>query len=370
MSKKIALVSNSSWSIFNYRLGVAKAFLDKGFKVLIVAPQDDFTKNLIEIGCSFRHFEMESKSTNPFNDLKLLQQLKTIYKEEKPNFIFHYTIKPNIWGSRAAKSASIPSIAITTGLGYIFDNNNLVSKIGKWLYKVNLTYSKQIWFLNNEDQKAFLDENIIPKSKAYLIPGEGVNLIQFEPKPKTFEDDKFRFLLLARMLKEKGIVEFVEVARQLKSENVVFQLLGFLDWDAPNAIGKSTMDEWEKEGVIEYLGVSNEVWRLIANCDCVVLPSYYKEGLPRTLMEANAMEKPIITTDNVGCRDVIIDGYNGYMCMPKDVESLKKAMQQMMLLPEKERIEMGKNGRKLMTDKFDEQIIIKEYFTAFEHFTT
>jgi len=299
----------------------------------------------------------------------LLNQLKKIYQSEKPSFAFHYTIKPNIWGCRAAKMNNIPAIAITTGLGYIFDNENLVSKIGKKLYKVNLKHAKQVWFLNNEDQKAFLAENLIPKSKAHLIPGEGVNLDEFCPKPKQVNDGKFRFLLLARMLKEKGIAEFVEAARQLKNENIIFQLLGFLDWDAPNAISKSTMDEWENEGVIEYLGVSNEVWKEIANSDCVVLPSYYKEGLPRTLMEANAMEKPIITTDNVGCREVIIDKYNGYMCTPKSVSSLKEAMENMYNLSVEARIAMGENGRKLMAEKFDEQIIIKEYFKAIELFT-
>ena len=365
--RKIVLSSNTSWSIYNFRLGLVKKLLEN-YEVIIVAPKDKYSQKLIDLGCGYYDIYIDNKGTNPINDLKTFWQYYRLYKKIKPDLIFHYTIKSNIYGTIAAKLNNILSIAITTGLGYAFINNNLISKIVKFLYKFSFKFANQVWFLNQDDYEVFINQNLISKEKGYILPSEGINTEEFKPMNIEKKDNIFRFLLIARILWDKGIGEYVKAAKIIKQkyQNVEFLLLGAVGVDNPTVISKEQIDKWVGEGIVKYLGVTDNVKSEIAKADCVVLPSYYREGIPRVLLEAAAMEKPIITTDNVGCRDVVDDGVNGLLCKPRDYRDLVDKMEKMLNLSEEERIKMGKRGREKIIREFDERIVIKKYLETID----
>lgn len=362
--KKIVLSSNTSWSIFNFRLGLIKELL-KNYEVIVVAPKDEYSEKLIDLGCRYYDIYIDKKGINPINDLKTFWQYYRLYKKIKPDLIFHYTIKPNIYGTIAAKLNNIPSIAITTGLGYMFINNNIVTNIVKLLYKVSFKFAKQVWFLNQDDFDIFIKNKLIDKSKGFILHSEGVNTEKFKPIKTEKKDDIFRFLLIARMIWDKGIGEYVKAAKIIKQKykNVEFLLLGPVGVDNPTAIPKEQIDKWQKEGLVKYLGATDDVKSEITKADCVVLPSY-REGLSRVLLEAAAMEKPLIATNVAGCKEVIEDGINGYLCKIKDAKDLADKMEKMLNLPEDKRKAMGKAGREKIIKEFDERIVIEKYLKA------
>ena len=365
-SKKIIFVSNTAFSICNFRYGILARLIADGYKVITVGPKDAYSAKLAVMGCEVIDMPMAAKGVNPRNDLALLGEMRRLYKSLKPDFIFHYTIKPNIYGSVAAWLAGIPSIAVTTGLGYTFINDNWVARVARWLYKGAFLSPKEVWFLNEDDRQIFLRHRLVAADKAVLLHGEGVNTTHFFPQPVPIDDGKIRFLLVARMLWDKGVGEYVEAARQVRKQHpdAVFQLLGECGLPNPSVISREQMAEWEREGVIEYLGTTTDVRPYIARADCLVLPSFYREGVPRTLMEAAAMGKPLITTDNVGCRDVVVDGETGWLCPVKDAAALADCMVQLVAMPAADRQAMGMAGRRFIVDKFDEKKVVAHYLAT------
>lgn len=373
MNKKqnhIALVTNTAWSMFNFRNNLIKNLIRKNIKVTIIAPEDEYSEKLREMGCETIEICISAKGKNPKDEVKLLHSLFKIYKKIKPDFIIHYTIKPNIYGSISAHLANIPCISITTGLGYTFTKNNYVSRIARKLYQLAFRFPQEVWFLNEDDRKTFLSYELVKKENAVLLYSEGVDLQHFAPHPKPQPDDKIRFLLIARMLWDKGIGEYIEAARIVRRQypHAVFQLLGACGVPNPSVIGREQIATWEQEGVIEYLGTTDDVRPLIAQADCIVLPSFYREGIPRTLMEAAAMAKPLITTDNVGCRDVVRDGETGFMCPVKDAQALVACCIRMLELPAAEREAIGQAGRSFMAEVFDEQKVIAQYMATLQKY--
>ena len=367
----IALVANTLWSVYNFRRGLINSFIGNGYKVTIIAPIDDYAKRLEELGCSVVNIHIASQGMNPFTDLVLILKLKKIYSQINPDFIFHYTIKPNIYGSIAAWLSNKKSIAVTTGLGFVFNKSSFLTKVISQLYSFSFNFPKEVWFLNEDDKAVFISKKIIKEYKSFVLDGEGVDTQYFYPVDSTkHSDDSVTFLLVARMLWDKGVGIYVEAARKLKVQfpNAKFQLLGACDVENPSAIPKDVIDSWNKEGVIEYLGVTSDVRQIVSQADCVVLPSYYREGIPRTLMEAASMGKPLVTTDNVGCRNVVIEGVTGYLCQVKSVDSLVDAMRNLIQLSPEARNEMGTKGREFMLRRFDEKIIISDYYKAIEKY--
>ncbi|PRP69196.1 glycosyl transferase [Chromobacterium amazonense] len=360
---KICLVSNTAWSLFNFRNGVIKYLLTAGHQVFIIAPPDAFSEKLRQMGCSIVNIQLSPKGINPISDLKLLKSLYENYKKISPDFIIHYTIKPNIYGSIASCLSNSSCIAITTGLGYTFVKKNWVAFIAKKLYKLAFRWPKEVWFLNEDDKHTFLSHNLIKPEQAVLLHGEGVDMQFYSPRPKSKHDGNIRFLLISRMLWDKGIGEFIEAARKIKKiyPHAQFQLLGACDVPNPSAISRSLVTEWENEGIIEYLGTTDDVRPFISQADCVVLPSFYREGIPRTLMEAAAMAKPLITTDNVGCRDLVINDKTGFLCKTKDADSLVQSCIKILKLSDEERSLMGNAGRHFMSESFSESRVIKQY---------
>ncbi len=366
---KLIMVANTSWSVFNFRHSLIKELLNCGVELYVIAPEDKFSAKLTEMGCQVLDLPMQAKGVNPIADLALMLCLLRHYREIKPDFIIHYTIKPNIYGSLAAKLADIPSLAITTGLGYTFVNQNLVSQVARQLYKFAFRYPKEVWFLNEDDRRAFLEHHLIEPNKAVLLHGEGVNLNHFVPTDKPQPDENIRFLLIARMLRDKGVCEFVEAARQIRQRypNAIFQLLGDCGVPNPSVIGREEIAQWEREGVVEYLGTTDDVRPIIAQADCLVLPSY-REGIPRTMIESAAMAKPLIVSDAPGCRDVVLDGQTGYLCEVKNAQSLAQRCEQFLTLSDSEKQAMGKAGRSFMEAKFDEKLVIKQYFETLKKY--
>jgi len=292
------------------------------------------------------------------------------FAQERPDVYLGYTVKPNVYGSLAAHMLGIPVINNIAGVGVVFGKSGILVKIVRILYRLALGRSVKVFFQNNDDRQMFIADRLVRSEATDLLPGSGVDLSRFTIKtlPSSMPGvSKFRFLLISRMLWEKGIGEFVTAAKLIRSRfpDAECCLLGFLDVQNPGAITRVQMDELVAQGVV-YLGSSDDVRAEMSKADCIVLPSYYREGTPRTLLEAAAMGRPIITTDAVGCREVVDDGVNGYLCKIRDASDLAEKMVCMLMLLPEQRSEMGFQGRHKMETEFDEQIVIAKYLAAIE----
>lgn len=360
--KKIAFVSNNAWSVYNFRLNVIRALLLEGYEVLVMAPNDDFSALLQNEGCSYIPLKFNNKSANPFADLLFYFQLKRTYRKYAPDFIFHYVAKPNIYGSLAAASLKIPSVAIVTGLGHAFARKNLLYRAIKFLYKKALLKPKAVWFLNNEDARVFSSEGMVNIRKVKVLPGEGVDASYFLPQTKQ-EGAPFTFIMSTRLLKSKGIAVYADAARILRNKgyNWSFKLIGFFEKEHPDSISEEHLNKWQQEGLLFYEGYTRDVRSFIAQSDCFVLPSFYNEGVPRSLMEAASMALPIITTFNKGCREVVQDRVSGYLCQERDPFDLADKMEKMAKLPQEQRIEMGIKGRELVLRQFSVEKVVEVY---------
>ncbi len=362
----ICFVSNSAWSIYHYRRGLLNALRERGTKVTIIAPRDEAFQPLLELGCDCFDLSLSARGVNPLSDLRTLISLYRKYRALKPDLIFHYTIKPNIYGSLAARLAGIKSIAVTTGLGYTFTRKNLTTYIAKQLYRLAFRFPREIWFLNPDDLVDFKRAKLLTKpERAHILRSEGINLAQFSLAPLIQEKADFEFILIGRLLWDKGIGEYVEAARQLKARypQARFTLLGPSNVANPSAISMTDIERWQTEGTIDYLGSTNDVRTYIARADCVVLPSY-REGVPRTLLEAAALGRPIIATDVPGCREVVDDGLTGLLCAVKNTADLAAKMEQMLLMNTEQRRIMGEQARAKIEREFDEKKIIHRYLSV------
>ena len=373
--KTIAFVSNNAWSIYNFRLDVIRWLLSVNAKVLVLSPHDDFAGKLIEEGCHYHPVEFSNKSENPVKDIVFYLRLKRMYSELRPDFIFHFVAKPNIYGSMAAAACNIPCVAVITGLGYPFARKDLLFYIIRFLYRRALRRVREAWFLNNEDAKVFVDEGIINVSRIRVLPGEGVNTDHFKQVDKSIaQAGSFRFLMSTRLLKSKGVGVYADAARILRNkryEDVEFGLLGFFEKNHPDSIGADELSGWQREGLLSWLGFAADVRPHMSRSHCMVFPSYYNEGVPRCLMEAASMELPGITSMNRGCREVVIDGENGFLAKINDPFDFADKMERMIRLSTDERMRMGRKGRELVIEKFDVRKIIDVYantlISAFEN---
>jgi glycosyltransferase involved in cell wall biosynthesis len=377
LAVKILIALNSAWNLLNFRSGLIKAFVAQGHTLVLVAPKDENVQALENLDTRFVDMPINSHSINPMYDLVLLWRYMKLLREEKPDVIFTFTVKPNVYCSLAARFLNIPVINNISGLGSVFIKDGWVAFVLRALYKISLARSNKVFFQNPDDLKYFLTHRLVNERFTALLPGSGVDLQRFKPtelpylnqirKKHTATDSQFVFLLVCRMLKEKGIEEYVHAARLLKqlSPNVIFALLGPIDNDNPSAISESQMQFWVNEGAVSYWGSTNDVRIQIAKADCIVLPSY-REGTPRSLLEAAAMSRPLVASNVPGCREVIQDGVNGFMCLPRNAHSLASAMKNILNLSSTTLKSMGRASRHLAEIKFDEQIVIKKYINSLE----
>lgn len=359
--KHIVLIGNTAWSMYNFRGNLMRFLVGKGYRVTVIAPNDNvFKDKILSTGAQFIDIEMDAKGTNPFTDFMLYTKIKKTLKQLKPDIAFFYTIKPNIYGGLAAQRLGIPYIPVTTGLGYTFTVNNIVSKISRKLYKKSFKGAHQVWFLNNDDKQDFLRYKLTQEGKTFILNGEGIDTERFSVAPQPTD---VSFILVARMLWNKGVGVFVDAVRIIKKEypDVKFKLLGFLNADNPDAIDDVQMDKWVKEGVVEYLGVTQNVLPYLHQSTALVLPSYYREGIPMTLLEAASTGRILITTDNTGCRETVEDGKTGFLCQIKDPESLARCMRKVIEMTPDERTAMGLASRAKVEREFDEKLIFDTY---------
>jgi glycosyltransferase involved in cell wall biosynthesis len=362
---KVLITVNAAWNIWNFRLPLVQALLADGHEVTILAPKDDAVPKLQSLGCSVRHLEMNAKGLNPLQDAKLLLRLREHFRDLQPDVILSFTIKNNIFGAIAAKSARIPFIPNVTGLGTAFLSGGLLQWVAVMLYKTAFRKLPVVFFQNEDDQTLFLRRALVTDSQARRLPGSGIDLDRFTAAAPLLEDGVPIFLMIARLLRDKGVLEYVDAARRVKARHAQarFQLLGATDAENRTAIDRQTVLGWEREGVIEYLGTVEDVRPMIEAAQCVVLPSY-REGAPRTLIEAAAMARPLIATDVPGCRAVVDDKKTGFLCEVRSGESLAAACEAFITLPLEERAAMGRAGRAKMEREYRQDIVSDAYRTA------
>ncbi|MGV3000631.1 glycosyltransferase family 4 protein [Vibrio sp. E150_018] len=366
--KTVAISANTSWYLYNFRRNTITALLEAGYQVVAIAPKDDYSPKLESLGASFCHINIDQGGTNPIKDIGTFFSFIKIFKSVKPDVVLNFTPKNNIYGTLAGHFVGSKSVNNIAGLGMVFINESLTAKLARFLYKISQRKADKIFFQNEDDRKLFLDHKLASPTVTDRLPGSGVDLTRFTLQPSE-GDGVVRFLLIARMLYDKGIGHYVESARELKvkyGDKVEFQLLGFVGVNNPSAVTELEMQAWVDEGIVNYLGVSDSVEKDIAKVDCMVLPSFYREGVPKSLLEAGAMGKPIVTTDNVGCRETVDDGVNGYLCDLRSTESLTEKLDLMIQMSHEQRLEMGRQSRLKIEREFDEKIVIQKYLDAIE----
>lgn len=357
----IIIFSKSTWNVLNFRKNLIKEMIKNGWNVYVVAKADTSKSDLESIGCKIVPIKINNKSINPLNDLILFLKILKIYYSIKPNVTCHFNIKPVIYGSMASRILKIPSINMITGLGTAFLSKSWINGIVKLLYYLSLKKTSSVFFQNEDDKNLFLKNNLVPYSSVYKTPGSGIDLEYFQSADYPKNKDIY-FLLISRILWDKGIKEYVEAARyiKLKYENISFNLLGPIENESNSEISLHQVKLWTDEGIINYLGSVNDVRQYIKDCHCVVLPSY-REGTPKSLLEAAAMARPAIATNVVGCKEVVNDGQNGFLCENKNYISLAETMEKFISLSYHEKRKMGLKGREKVVEEFDEKIVINNY---------
>lgn len=364
---KIFIIASYGPSLLNFRGPLLKAMLQQGHKVITCSPQIDkeIESELLALGVTINLIPLHRTRLNPVKDWQTFSALKNLFLREKPDIVFSYTIKPVIYGSIAASFADVPNIyAIITGLGYAFGGNTIrqkvIGKVAQVLYRVALSKNKKVFFQNSDDKNLFLKLRLVQKEQSVLINGSGVDLKHFR---KTSLPEKISFLLIARLIKGKGVQEYVDAARIIKDKypEIKFTLVGWRD-PSPAAIDIRDLKKWQQERLIDFKGKMKDVRPAIANTAVYVLPSY-REGTPRTVLEAMAMGRPVITTNVPGCRETVTEGKNGYLVSPKNPIAIADAMEKFLLQPELAQ-KMGRESRKIAVEKYDVHKINKVIIDA------
>ena len=355
--KKVLILANSSGGLYDFRNELVQRLLLK-YEVTVSLPDEVRTKELAEEGCKVVHTPINRRGVNPAEDFKLLLAYRKLLKEEKPDLTLTYTIKPNIYGGFCCRMMKIPYIATVTGLGSTFQKQGIFLKLITTMYRLGLKKAECIFFQNRENREIFEKYHIRGK-KSKLVSGSGVNLKRhcFEPYP---EDDQVRFLYVGRMMREKGIEELLEAAKELSDEHTEFQLLGYPDEDY-----QDRLDAYEKEGYIKQLGFDPDVHAYIRNASALVLPTYH-EGMSNVLMEASATGRPVIATNISGCKEIFEEGVTGFSCEPKSSEDLIRALKKFLKLSREERAVMGQKARQKMEREFDREKVVDAYMEEIE----
>lgn len=364
--KSIALVSNNCWTKYRFRKGLIETLLKTGYKVYVIAAKDKYHKKIEEIGAVYIEAPLNSSPLNLVSSLRYFISILKIYRRYKFNLIIHYTIVPNIFGSTAAKLSGLSSISVITGLGHAFLSSRLLSYISSKLYLFALNKSKKVLFVNYDDRNYFVNNKIVSKDKTEVINVDvDVNYyVNYKNDNHKKIKDSFIFLMVSRIIAEKGIHEFIDAASSLhhKYPNFKFYLLGGFYEENPSSIDKQIIDDAVSTGVITYLGEHDDVRPFISQSDCVVLPSY-REAKGLALVEAGLMGKPLIATDVPGCRDIVSHGYNGFLCKSKNAFDLSQKMLTMaQLLPENLK-QMSLNSEIKMLQEFNQNKTNSTYIT-------
>ncbi|MCZ4297906.1 glycosyltransferase family 4 protein [Henriciella marina] len=362
---RILMTVNAAWNIWNFRRPVVEALLADGHQVIIAAPVDNSVADLEALGCKFIPLEMNAKGLNPLDGVSMIGQFRRIIRSAGIELVLSYTIKNNLFGAIAAKSLRIPFIPNVTGLGTAFLSGRLLQFTAEQLYRTAFRSLPVVFFQNEDDLALFLERGLVQIDQAKILPGSGIDLDRFPATPFPIGDETKKFLMISRLLRDKGVVEYVDAARMIRQRHpgTQFQLLGPLGSENRTSLHLDRVKAWVDEGIIDYLGTTDDVRPLIERASCVVLPSY-REGAPRTLIEAAAMARPIITTDVPGCRSVLESGISGYLCKARSASSLVASIERFLSLSDEAQAQMGLSGREKMVSEFDQAIVVQAYRSA------
>lgn len=355
---KILILCNNDGGIYNLRKELVEKLIQQGNEVYVSCPEGNRTKDLIEMGCKFINTALDRRKTNVIKDFKLLMFYKKIITEINPNIVLTYTIKPNIYGGIICRYKKVPYICNITGLGTALENESALQKILLFLYRIALK-NVRCCFVQNKENLKFLKNNRVTKDDRYrLIPGSGVNLNHFKVLPYPEEKEKIKFIFIGRILKEKGIDEYLQAAKYITKKycNTEFHILGLCEEEY-----KGRLQEFENEKIIYYHGLKKDVIPYLKESSCLIHPSYYPEGMSNVLLEASASGRPVITTNRAGCKEIVDEGKNGFIIEIKNTEQLIQKLEKFVNLPRNQREKMGLKGRRKMEKEFDRNIIVNAY---------
>lgn len=368
---RIAIVANTAWYLLNFRGSLIRRLMDAGHDVVAVAPSGQGEEEFLRQGVTFESVPISGGGTNPWVEFRSVLGLYAVFRRHRIELVLSYTPKGNLYSALAGIACGLTFVPNVSGLGRSFIQKSFVTHVVSALYRLTFGRARHVFFQNNEDRQIFIDAGFVRPEQSERLPGSGVDLTKFALSPPPVSTTNaaalkaslpITFLMVARMMWDKGVGEYVEAARLVRTRypHVRFILLGFLDVDNPSAVSRAQMDEWVREGVIEYQPPVDDVRPAMAASDCVVLPSY-REGVPRTLLEAAAIGRPVIATDVPGCRDTVVNGETGLLCRVMDARDLAEKLEQFINLQQAHRLAMGAAGRRLVESKFDERIVLNRY---------
>ena len=361
--KKILILANNDVGLYKFRKELLEALL-KEYEVHIALPDGEFVEKLTEMGCVFHLTEMSRHGTNPFQDLALMRRYKAIIRKVAPQMVLTYTIKPNVYGGMVCAAKKIPYIPNITGLGTAVENKGVLQTVTTVLYRFGLRKASHVFF-QNLDNLAFMKQKKIVKDNTDLLPGSGVNVSQYLPLPYP-ATDTVDFVFIARVMKEKGIDQYLDAAAVISKQypQTRFHICGICEEEY-----QSLLEEKTKAGQITYHGLVGDMLPIYQMAACTVHPTYYPEGMSNVLLESCASGRPIITTDRAGCKEIVDDGVNGYVCRQQDSEDLIQKIQRFLALSHDERRQMGLNGRQKVEQEFDRNIVVEKYLAAIRRFS-
>ncbi|MDT0607838.1 glycosyltransferase family 4 protein [Croceitalea rosinachiae] len=370
MNKKIMIIASLSYSLIHFRGDFIEALVKSGFKVFGVAPEIslEVAKGLERIGGTPLEIQLDGTGLNPFKDYRTIKQLKRLIIKHEIDLVFPYTIKPVVYGSIAAAMYNIPTVSLITGLGFTFSGAstkaNLLQQVTKRLYRYALRKNELVIFQNEDDLKLFHSKRILSKKQnTAIVNGSGVNLDRYPFRIQSVEGPTVKFIIVARLIMEKGIHLFLSAAKKLKKEfpKAEFHIIG-AESNTPSGIKVEQLTQMHKEGTIVFHGSSDKVPEFLERMDVFVLPTYYREGVPRSILEALSIGMPIITTDTPGCKETVIMKENGFLITPKSLESLVEACRYFLENPSSVE-QMGKQSRNLAEKIFDVNLINRALVT-------
>jgi glycosyltransferase involved in cell wall biosynthesis len=364
---RTVILYNSSWYVFLLRRNLITSLQQAGHSVFVVAPEDQYSDRVRQLGVTLVPIEMNRSGTSVWEESRTLGQIYAALKVVKPDVVLSFTAKCNLYAGLCKRKLSFRHVANVSGLGQLFDRGGVLRTAAHLLYRISLGRTEEIFFQNRDDLVHLTGVKAVSAERANLIPGSGVDLVRFRPAPKRTKDVK-AILMFGRLLPKKGFYHFIRAAEELKKvhgERVVLWVLGAPDSERKESLEllDAVMDAHAR-GTIRYLQATDDPLPYIRESDAVVLPSTYNEGVPRSLLEALACGKPIVTTNWKGCRETIEDGKNGFLINPDSTESLTRALHALLELDDASLQAFGERSRQIAEERFDEKVVIDAYHRA------